>query len=344
MIDLYSDTLTKPTEAMRRAMAEAPVGDEQRREDPTTNRLQEKVAEMLGKESAVFLPSGSMCNAIAIKTHTQPSDAILSDRFAHVYRSEFGSHAVLGGVTTEPLDGERGQFTPVQVKDALSRFGGYGAIPRLLCVEQTHNYGGGTIWPLQQLREVCNLAHERGLATHMDGARLFNASVASGIPPRDFAATCNSVWVDLSKGLGCPIGAVLAGTKDFIAKAWRWKHLFGGAMRQSGILAAGGLYALEHHIDRLREDHDNAKLLAIGLSHIDGIQLDTPEPETNIVFFHIASGGITNADFVKHALELGVRFSGLATGIRAVTHLDITRPDIEKALNVVRVILNSGRH
>jgi threonine aldolase len=209
----------------------------------------------------------------------------------------------------------------------------------LLCVEQTHNYGGGTIWPLQQLREVCNLAHERGLATHMDGARLFNASVASGVSPGEFAATCDSVWVDLSKGLGCPIGAVLAGTKDFIAKAWRWKHLFGGAMRQSGILAAAGLYALEHHVDRLREDHDNAKLLASGLSQISGIELDTPEPETNIVFFRVADGRLSNADFVKRALEQGVRFSGLATGIRAVTHLDITRRDIETSIDIVHSLI-----
>jgi threonine aldolase len=314
-------------------MARSEVGDEQRREDPTANRLQERVAAMLGKEAAVFLPSGSMCNAVAIKTHTQPSDAILCDRFAHVYRSEFGSHAVLGGVTTEPIEGERGRFTVEQVKEALARFGGYGAIPRLLCVEQTHNYGGGTIWPLQQLGDVCNLAHERGLATHMDGARLLNASVASGISPREYAATCDSVWVDLSKGLGCPVGAVLAGSKDFINRAWRWKHLFGGAMRQSGILAGAGLYALEHHIDRLREDHDNAKLLA------NGIELDTPAPETNIVFFHSTDGRISNADFVKRALDQGVRFSGLATGIRAVTHLNVTREDVATAVQVAKAIL-----
>jgi threonine aldolase len=193
MIDLYSDTLTQPTPAMRRAMSDAEVGDEQRREDPSTTRLQEKVAAMLGKEAAVFLPSGSMCNAIAVKTHTQPSDAILCDRFAHVYRSEFGGAGVLSGVTTEPIDGDGGRFTPEQVTQALGRFSAYGAVPRLLCVEQTHNYGGGTIWPMEQLHAVCDLAHQRGLATHMDGARLFNASVASGISPRDHAAKCDSV-------------------------------------------------------------------------------------------------------------------------------------------------------
>jgi threonine aldolase len=339
MIDLYSDTLTKPTPAMREAMARADVGDEQRREDPTTTKLQDRIAEILGKEAAVFLPSGSMCNAIAVKTHTQPSDAILCDRFAHVYRSEFGGAGVLSGVTTEPIEGDRGRFTVDQVRESLARFGGYGAIPRLLCVEQTHNFGGGSIWPLEQLRTVCDFAHERGLSTHMDGARLFNATVASGIPARDFAAGCDSVWVDLSKGLGCPIGAVLAGSKDFIAKAWRWKHLFGGAMRQSGILAAAGLYALEHHVDLLREDHDNAKFLAAELSKIAGIELDTPNPQTNIVFFRVSSKNVTGADFLSRALEKGVRFSGLATGLRAVTHLDIKRSDIETALKVIRDLL-----
>jgi threonine aldolase len=301
--------------------------------------LQERVAALLGKEAAVFLPSGSMCNTIAVKVHTQPSDAILADRFAHVYRSEFGAAALFSGVTTEPIDGDRGRFTPAQVTEALARFGGYGAIPRLLCVENTHNYGGGTIWPLEQLRDVCAVARERGLATHMDGARLLNACVASGIAPRDYAASCDSVWVDLSKGLGCPIGAVLAGTNDFIAKAWRWKHLLGGAMRQSGILAAAGLYALDHHVERLAGDHANARLMAQGLASIRGIYVDTPEPETNIVFFRVADDRITNADFVNRALEKGVRFSGLATGIRAVTHLDVTREDALKALDIVKTIL-----
>ena len=336
MIDLYSDTLTQPTDAMRRAMAEAPVGDEQRREDPPTNELQQMVATMLGKEAAVFLPSGSMCNAIAVKTHTNPGDAILCERFAHVYRSEFGGAALLSGVTTEPIDGDRGRFTPGDVEKALARFGAYGATPRLLCVEQTHNYGGGTIWPLDQLRAVCDVAHQRGLATHMDGARLFNASVAAGIPPSEYAKTCDSVWIDLSKGLGCPIGAVLAGMREFIDKAWRWKHLFGGAMRQSGILAAAGVYALKHQVERLAEDHANARLLAEGLGSIKGISLDTPTPETNIVFFHVADGRMSNADFQKRALERGVRFSGLATGLRAVTHLDVTQEDVEKAIDVVR--------
>src|SRR5438477_5148697 len=261
MIDLFSDTMTKPTPGMRRAMAEAPVGDEQRREDPTTNALQERVAEMLGKEAAVFLPSGTMCNEVAVKTHCVPGDALLCDRLAHIMRSEFGGAAALSGVTTDQIEGSHGIFTPHQLEAALANFSPYSPLPRLVCVEQTHNFGGGAVWPLGQLRDVCKIAHDRGMLTHMDGARLFNAQVASGISAKEFAATFDSVWIDLSKGLGCPVGAVLAGSSDFIKRSWRFKHMFGGAMRQSGIIAAAGIYALEHHIDRLADDHDNATLL-----------------------------------------------------------------------------------
>jgi threonine aldolase len=342
MIDLFSDTLTQPTTAMRRAMADAPVADEQKREDPTTNRLQEMVAELLGKEAAVFMPSGSMCNAVGVKTHTQPSDAIFCDRLAHVYRSEFGGAALLSGVTTEPVDGDNGIFTAKQLEEALARFHPYGAVPRLVCVEQTHNFGGGTIWPLEQLREVCKLAHDRGLATHMDGARLMNACIATGIAAKDYAATLDSVWIDLSKGLGCPVGAVLAGSKDFIARAWRFKHLFGGAMRQSGILAAAGIYALENNVLRLREDHDNARLLAQGLASIKKIEVETTAPPTNIVFFNIAAGGISPADFHGRTQAAGVRFSGAGARIRAVTHLDISRQDVERAVGIVRDVVASG--
>ena len=342
MIDLYSDTLTKPTAGMRRAMAEAEVGDEQRREDPSTNKLQAMVAAMLGKEAAVFLPSGAMCNAVAIKTHTQASDAIVCDRLAHIYRSEFGSHAILSGVTTEGIDGDRGRFTVEQVKATLANCGAYGPIPRLLCVEQTHNFGAGAVWPLQQLRDVCDFAHGRGLKTHMDGARLFNASVATGVSPRAFAEPFDSVWIDLSKGLGCPVGAVLAGSQEFIDRAWRWKHAFGGAMRQSGVLAAAGTYALEHHIDRLADDHANARLLAEGLQTIPGIRLDPGMPETNILFFDTTEGGVEPKDFVAKLLAAGVRTGFISRRVRAVTHLDVTRDDIRRAVDVVRSTLKKA--
>ncbi len=338
MIDLYSDTLTKPSPAMRRAMAEAEVADEQRREDPTTNSLQQRVADLVGKEAAVYLPSGAMCNEVAIKTHTQPGESILCDRMAHIHRSEFGGPALLSGVTTEPIAGERGIFTPEQVTAAIDLHGAYGPVPRLLCVENTHNFGGGAIWPLERLRAACDVAHQRGLKTHMDGARLLDASVASGIPAREFAATCDSVWVDLSKGLGCPVGAVLAGSKEFIDRAWRWKHAFGGAMRQSGILAAAGVYALQHNIERLAEDHANAKLLADGLATIKGVKLAN-SPETNILFFDPSEAGVTPADFVPKLLAAGVRMGHISRRVRAVTHLDVSRADCERAVEIVRKLL-----
>src|SRR5215467_10929152 len=311
MIDLFSDTMTRPTAAMRRAMADAEVGDEQLREDPTTNRLQDLVAALLGKEAAVFLPSGTMCNGIAIKTHTAPGDAIICDRLAHIHRAEFGGPALLSGVTTEPIDGDQGIFTAQQVDDTLRQFFGYSAMPRLLCVEQTHNYGNGSIWPLEQLRAVCTVARDRGMKTHMDGARLFNAQVATGIAAKEFAATFDSVWIDLSKGLGCGVGAVLAGSAEFIERAWRFKHAFGGAMRQSGQLAAAGIHALDHHVERLREDHENARCLARGLSRIPGIVLDHPEPQTNIIIFQIAHHRVTTAEFLKRVQDAGVRFSSI---------------------------------
>jgi threonine aldolase len=339
VIDLYSDTLTKPSKDMRRAMAEAEVADEQRREDPTTNKLQSLVADLLGKEAAVFLPSGAMCNAVAVKAHTQPGEAIVCERRAHVYRSEFGGAALLSGVTTEPIDTERGIFTVAQLERTLANFSAYGATPRLVCVEQTHNFGAGSIWPLDQLRDVCDAAHARGMKTHMDGARLFNACVASGVAARDYAAPCDSVWVDLSKGLGCPVGAVLAGGREFIDRAWRWKHTFGGAMRQSGILAAAGVYALEHHIERLADDHANARLLAEGLSTVKGVRLDPGMPQTNIVFFDTSDAGVAPVDFVAKLLDRGVRMGHINRRVRAVTHLDVSRADVEHAIEVVRSLL-----
>ena len=339
MIDLYSDTLTKPSQEMRRAMAAAEVGDEQRREDPSTNKLQSMVADLLGKEAAVFLPSGAMCNAVAIKTHTQPGDAILCDRYAHIYRSEFGASALLSGVTTEPIDGTRGIFTAEQANAAIDNFGAYGATPRVLCVENTHNFGAGAIWPLQRLSEVCDVAHSRSLKTHMDGARLLNASVATKTHARHFAKDFDSVWIDLSKGLGCPVGAVLAGSKDFIDRAWRWKHAFGGAMRQSGILAAAGVYALEHNVERLADDHANAKLLAEGLATIKRIRVDPAVPETNILFFDTTPAGIAPKDFVAKLLENGVRTGFISRRVRAVTHMDVSADDVRRAIEVIRKLL-----
>jgi threonine aldolase len=339
MINLFSDTQTKPTPAMRRAMAEAEVGDEQRRQDPTVIRLEEMTADMLGKEAGLFLPSGTMCNIIAVKAHTQPGDAVLADRMSHVLRAELGGAAFHSGVTIDQLAGERGIFTPAQVSEGLKRVSYYSPQVRLVCVENTHNYGGGTIWPLEQLRAVCDVAHRAGCATHMDGARLLNASVASAVWVKDFSASCDSVWIDLSKGLGCPVGAVLCGTNDFITRSRRYKHIFGGAMRQAGIIAAAGVYALQHHVDRLAEDHANAKLLARGLAQIKGIALDAPDPQTNIVYFDVRATGMNNHEFLKRLEERGVSMSPIGELVRAVTHLDVTREDCQRAIEVVRQLI-----
>jgi threonine aldolase len=281
-----------------------------------------------------------MCNAVAIKTHTQVGELVLCDRLAHIYRSEFGSHAILSGVTTEGIDGERGRFTPKQVEQALANCGAYGPVPRVLCVEQTHNFGAGAIWSVDQLRDVCQIAHDRGMKTHMDGARLLNASVATGIAARDYAQSFDSAWIDLSKGLGCPVGAVLAGSKEFIDRAWRWKHTLGGAMRQSGILAAAGIYALEHNIKRLADDHANARLLAEGLASIKGVRLDPGMPDTNIIFFDTTDSGIAPKDFIPRLLERGVRMGFISRRVRAVTHFDVTRDDVARVIDAIVKLLN----
>jgi threonine aldolase len=262
---------------------------------------------------------------------------------AHVYRSEFGGAALLSGVTTEPIDGVNGIFSVEQLQSTLARFHPtYGAVPRVLCIEQTHNYGGGAIWPIEQIRSVCDLAHQRGLLTHMDGARLLNASVETGISAKEYAQAFDSIWIDLSKGLGCPVGAVLAGSKEFITRAWRFKHLFGGALRQSGILAAAGIYALEHHVQRLKQDHDNAKLLASGMTTIPGIHVENPTPQTNIIFFKLQPGRrIAPEDFHTQTRAAGVRFSGTPARFRALTHLDVTREDVQRAVDIVRKLMDN---
>lgn len=338
MIDLYSDTQTRPTPEMRQAIMAAPVGDEQKDEDPTVNRLLDMVAELLGKEAALFLPSGTMCNLIAVKTHTQPGDAMLADRQAHLLRFESGGAALASGVMVEQLPGVNGRFTPEDVAAAIPRRSHHDPVARLLCVEQTHNLGGGSIWPLEQLQAVAEVAHERGLAVHMDGSRLMNAVVATGIPAQSYAESCDSVWSDFTKGLGAPVGAALAGSAAFIEKARRYKHLFGGAMRQAGIIAAGCIYALEHHVERLHEDHENAQILAAGLRELTGVEILTPV-ETNMVYFDTAAAGMSTDDFLRGIEERGVRMGSSGHGIRAVTHLDVDRAGVKLAVEVATDVL-----
>ncbi len=342
-VDLYSDTLTKPTPGMRRAMAEAEVGNEQAHEDPTVNRLVEMVAALTGHEAAVFLPSGTMCNAIAYRVYCRPGDEVILDRTAHPIHAEAGGPAALSGCMLNQVDGERGIFTGAQVDAAVRPYKRNRPRTRLVSVEQTSNFGGGSVWPLETLRDVAAAARRHGLALHMDGARIMNAAVASGLPAKAFASLCDSAWVDFSKGLGCPVGAALCGSADFIEEAWRWKHQFGGAMRQAGVIAAAAVYALENHVERLAEDHENARRLAAGFAEIPGIRLDPPEVETNLVFFDVSGTGMTPQQVCERMLDRGVRVgTGDGARMRAVTHLDVDRAGIEKAIRALREVVAAG--
>jgi threonine aldolase len=337
-VDLYSDTVTRPTRAMREFMCEAEVGDEQKFEDPTVNTLQETVAELLGKETALFLPSGTMCNEIALRVHCRPGDEMLAHRTAHPIHFEGGGPAALAGVNVSALDGARGQYDADAVRAAIRPESRYMPRSRLVWVEQTSNLGGGSVWPLARIAAVTDAGRQHGLQTHLDGARLMNAVVASGIAARDYAAPFDSVWIDFTKGLGAPVGAALAGSREFIADAWRLKQQMGGAMRQAGIIAAGGLFALRHHVKRLAEDHANARRLADGLAALPGIMLEPSTVETNIVIFEL-SGPLDATAAVAALLARGVRMGAMgARTIRAVTHLDVNPEQVERALAAARTV------
>jgi threonine aldolase len=337
-VDLSSDTVTKPTQDMRRFMCEAEVGDEQKHEDPTVNLLQEMVAELLGKEAALFLPSGTMCNEIALRVHCRHGEEMLAHQSAHPIHFEGGGPAALAGVNVQSLDGPRGQYDAATLEAAIRPDNRHMPRSRLVWVEQTSNLGGGSIWPLAKVREVTDVARRRGLATHMDGARLMNAVVASGVSASEWAAPFDSAWIDFTKGLGAPVGAAIAGPRDFIAEAWRLKQQMGGAMRQAGIIAAGGIYALRHHVKRLAEDHANARRLAEGLAALPGVALDPATVETNLVFFDV-TGAIDAPTAVQGLLARGVRMGALGPRtIRAVTHLDVSAAAIDKTLAAAREI------
>src|SRR5688572_424656 len=282
-IDLCSDTKTRPTPAMRAAMANAEVGDEAAFEDPSVNAICAQVAELLGKEAALFTPSGTMCNQIALAVLGRPGDEVICDRTAHIVMYEAGGVAANAGLNALTLDGDRGRFTPEQLRAALRFPMRHAPRQSIVAVEQTSNLGGGAVWPIEQLDAVCAIARERGMKTHMDGARLLNACVATGISAARYARDFDSAWIDFSKGLGAPVGAALAGSRAFIDEGWRVKQRFGGAMRQAGVIAAAALYALEHHVERLAQDHANAKRLAHGLAGIDGISIDVAAVESNLV-------------------------------------------------------------
>ena len=333
VIDLRSDTATQPTEGMRRAIAEAAVGDEQKREDPSVNALQERVAAMLGQEAAIFVPTATMANQIALKLHSRPGDVLIAEESSHVVIYEYGGAAVHAGLLALGLPGAGGRLTPEQVRRAAepsTKVADQRAA--VLSLEDTHNAAGGRVWPLDELDAVVATARELGLGVHLDGARLLNASTALGVSPAQISARFDTVTLCLSKGLGCPLGALLAGSRELMERAWREKHLFGGAMRQAGIVAAAGLYALDHHVDRLADDHARARTLAEAL-HGAGILVDLDQVETNFVQVDVAPLGIKRSDALARLQAVGVGLSTTPhpTVIRAVTHLELTDEDIALA-------------
>ncbi|HKM62583.1 MAG TPA: threonine aldolase family protein [Acidisphaera sp.] len=337
-VNLYSDTQTRPSPAMKEAMMRAEVGDEQHGDDPTVWLLCDRMAALLGKEAAVFLPSGTMCNQVAILTHCRPGDEILAHQRAHIVTSEGGAAAALAGAFITGLSGACGMFTPDDVRAALRPRTRYAPSQALLAVEQTSNLGGGAVWPVERLDAVAKVAHEAGLATHMDGARLMNAVVASGRPAADHAANCDSVWLDFTKGLGAPLGAVLAGSRAFIGAAWRWKQRLGGSMRQGGICAAACLHALDHNIERLADDHLNAARFARGLAQIEGFTVE--DVQTNLVFFDTSGTGRTAAQIEAAARRHGLMISSMGPYRgRACTHLDVDAAGIDTALSILREVV-----
>jgi threonine aldolase len=338
IINLYSDTQTKPTDGMRRAIAEAEVGDEQLGEDPSVNLLCTRVADLLGYEAALFAPSGTMCNQIAVLTHCSAGDEIICDATSHVVNTEGAGAAALAGVAARTIATDDGIFTGDELLAAVRGPTRTGPRSRLVVVEQTVNFLGGRIWPLDRIRDVVSKASERGLATHLDGARLLNAVVASGIAAKTFCADAgfDSAWIALSKGLGCPVGGVLCGSRSFIEEAWRWKYRLGGAMRQAGMLAAAGVYALDHHVARLADDHRRAKELAVALSRICPGSVEPDHVETNIVIIDTSSLGVRAPDFSHACATRGLKLSVIGeTRLRAVTHLDIGDDDIRSAISIL---------
>jgi threonine aldolase len=334
-VNMYSDTQTKPSPGMKQAMMEAEVGDEQVGSDPSVWALCDHVAALLGKEAAVFLPSGTMCNQVAIATHCRPGDEILAHETAHIITSEAGAPGAIAGVSIKGLTGERGQFTADAVEEAIRPRNRNNPPQTLLEVEQTSNRGGGACWSVEGLRSVTQAAHKHGLATHMDGARVLNAAVALGVNAHELTEGCDTVWLDFTKGLAAPLGAVLAGSKAFIGEAWRWKQRLGGSMRQGGICAAACLYALDHNVERLAEDHENARALARGMAQIPGIEVEPPE--TNLVFFDTKGTGMTAAAFAAKLRKQGVLVSTSDTyRARACLHLDVTASQVEEALSIMR--------
>ena len=339
-VNLFSDTQTRPSAAMKQAMMDAEVGDEQNGDDPTVNALCDRMAALTGKQAAIFLPTGTMCNQISILVHCRPGDEILAHESAHIIANEGGGPGALAGAVILGLRGPRGMFDAAAMRSALREKRRNAPPQTLVAVEQTANSGGGSVWPLPLLNDVLTTAHAFDMKTHMDGARLMNATVAAGITAQEMTEHCDSVWVDFTKGLGAPLGAVLCGSEAFIDEAWRWKQRLGGSMRQAGLCAAACLYALDHNIDRLHDDHANARTLARGLSQLPGLTVE--DPETNLVFFDTSATGLTADALAEQVREQGILVSTVGPHrVRACTHLDVDAAGIDLALRTIAAILRS---
>ena len=340
VVDLRSDTVTKPTPAMRRAMAEAEVGDDVYGEDPTINKLEQRAAEIFAREAAIFVPTGSMGNTIAIKIHTKPGQEIICEERGHVFNYEMGMLSFFSGCVPRTIFGENGALTWSDIKKKIAPGIYYRAQTGLVSLENTHNMAGGTVYPQAMADEVCDGAHALGIPVHLDGARIFNASVFLGKSVAEITNKFDSVMFCLSKGLGAPVGSLLVGTKKFIEQARVYRKALGGGMRQAGVLAAAGLIALEEGPKRLHEDHANAKFLAEGLAKVRGIKLDATKVQTNIVVFEISGTGMDSATFTRKLMEKNVLASGISpTEIRIVTHMDVDRSACERALDAIQAVV-----
>ena len=340
LIDMRSDTVTRPTPAMREAMLRAEVGDDVMAEDPTINALQERVAALFGKEAALFVSSGTQANQISIKAYTQPGDEVIADAICHPVRSELGASALISGVQVAMIPTVRGVYTREAAAKLIRADHWMQPKTSLLWVENTHNAGGGTVFPLDALDGLRALSNERGIPLHIDGARIFNAVVASGIAPAEWGRRCDSLSFCLSKGLGCPVGSMLMGTREFIKRARRLRQIYGGGWRQAGILAAAGLHALDHHVERMAEDHANAKWFAERVSAMQGVELVYADTQTNLVFLDVAPSGLAAETVSQRLRERGVALAMRGgTTFRAVTHLDVTRAEVEQAATALQEAL-----
>jgi threonine aldolase len=337
IVDLRSDTVTKPSPGMRKAMAEAEVGDDVFHEDPSVNRLEEMVAALYGKEAALYVASGTMANQLAIRAQTHHGDEIIMERTSHPFNSEAGALAALAGVQVSLVDGRQGIMDAEQIHAVVRTPNVHHAPTALICLENTHNRGGGTIWPVDKVRAIRQVAAATSVPMHLDGARLLNACVATGLTPRDYAQYFDSCTLCLSKGLGAPVGSLVIGSQPFVERAHRFRKQFGGGMRQAGILAAAGIYALEHNVERLAEDHLNAKRLARGIADIGGLDIDVDAVVTNILYVHIRQPGLSVAMLLERLRAGGVLMLGTGpNSIRAVTHLDVSKEGIDQAIAVLR--------